>query len=163
MIQLKTILDVADNTGARKASLIGVLKAKGKMWAKVGDIVRVNVKESTPDAVVKKGSMAKGIIVRTKKSIRRSDGTYVRFDSNAVVIIDDAVMIMAGRDKGKTGKVVRVLPKVNKAVIENINIVKKSVKKSDTYPQGGYVELEKPVHLASLMLVDKKTSKPTRF
>jgi large subunit ribosomal protein L14 len=90
MIQLKTILDVADNTGARKASLIGVLKSKGKMWAKVGDIVRVNVKESTPDAVVKKGSMAKGIIVRTKKSIRRQDGTYVRFDSNAVVIIDDA-------------------------------------------------------------------------
>ena len=90
MIQLKTILDVADNTGARKASLISVLKAKGKMWAKVGDIVRVNVKESTPDAVVKKGSMAKGIIVRTKKSIRRQDGTYVRFDSNAVVIIDDA-------------------------------------------------------------------------
>ena len=90
MIQLKTILDVADNTGARKASLISVLKAKGKMWAKVGDIVRVNVKESTPDAVVKKGSMAKGIIVRTKKSIRRLDGTYVRFDSNAVVIIDDA-------------------------------------------------------------------------
>jgi large subunit ribosomal protein L14 len=90
MIQLKTILDVADNTGARKASLIGVLKSKGKLWAKVGDIVRVNVKESTPDAVVKKGSMAKGIIVRTKKSIRRQDGTYVRFDSNAVVIIDDA-------------------------------------------------------------------------
>ena len=90
MIQLKTILDVADNTGARKASLISVLEAKGKMWAKVGDIVRVNVKESTPDAVVKKGSMAKGIIVRTKKSIRRQDGTYVRFDSNAVVIIDDA-------------------------------------------------------------------------
>ncbi len=90
MIQLKTILDVADNTGARKASLIGVLKSKGKLWAKVGDIVKVNVKESTPDAVVKKGSVAKGIIVRTKKSIRRPDGTYVRFDTNAVVIIDDA-------------------------------------------------------------------------
>ncbi len=90
MIQLKTILDVADNTGARKASLIGVLKAKGKSWAEVGDIVRVNVKESTSDAAVKKGTMAKGIIVRTKKPIRRQDGTYVRFDSNAVVIIDDA-------------------------------------------------------------------------
>ena len=90
MIQLKSILDVADNTGARKASLIGVLKSKGKMWAQVGDIVRVNIKESTPDAAVKKGTMAKGIIVRTKNSIRRTDGTYVRFDSNAVVIIDDA-------------------------------------------------------------------------
>ena len=76
---------------------------------------------------------------------------------------DDTVMVMAGKDKGKTGKVVRVLPKVSKAVIENINVVKKSVKKSDTYPQGGYVELEKPVALANLMLVDKKFSKPTRF
>ena len=90
MIQLKTILDVADNTGARKASVIGVLKSKGKSWAKVGDIVRVNIKESAPDASVKKGSMAKGIVVRTKEAIRRADGTYVRFDSNAVVIIDDA-------------------------------------------------------------------------
>jgi large subunit ribosomal protein L24 len=76
---------------------------------------------------------------------------------------DDTVMVMAGKDKGKTGKVVRVMPKVNKALIENINVVKKSVKKSDTYPQGGYVELEKPVALANLMLVDKKSSKPTRF
>ena len=76
---------------------------------------------------------------------------------------DDTVMVMAGKDKGKTGKVVRVLAKVNKAVIENINVVKKSVKKSDTYPQGGYVELEKPVALANLMLVDKKSNQPTRF
>jgi large subunit ribosomal protein L24 len=76
---------------------------------------------------------------------------------------NDTVMIMTGKDKGKTGKVVRVIPKASKAIIENINVVKKSVKKSDTYPQGGYVELEKPVALANLMLVDKKTSKPTRF
>ncbi len=76
---------------------------------------------------------------------------------------DDTVMVMAGKDKGKTGKVVRVITKVNKAVIENINVVKKSVKRSDTYPQGGYVELEKPVALANLMLVDKKSNKPTRF
>ena len=76
---------------------------------------------------------------------------------------DDTVMVMAGKDKGKTGKVVRVLPKVNKAVIENINMVKKSVKKGDTYPQGGYVEIEKPVALANLMLMDKKANKPTRF
>ena len=76
---------------------------------------------------------------------------------------DDTVMVMAGKDKGKTGKVVRVLSKANKAVIENINVVKKSVKKGDTYPQGGYVEIEKPVALANLMLVDKKSNRPTRF
>jgi large subunit ribosomal protein L24 len=76
---------------------------------------------------------------------------------------DDQVIITVGKDKGKTGKVVRVLPKDKKAVIENINVVKKAVKKSDTYPQGGYVELEKPVSLSNLMLVDKKSNKPTRF
>ena len=67
---------------------------------------------------------------------------------------DDQVIVMTGKDKGKTGKVVRVLPKANKAIIENINVVKKAVKKSDTYPQGGYVELEKPVALSNLMLID---------
>ncbi len=89
MIQMKTLLQVADNTGARIASVIGVLNAKGKLSARIGDIVRVNIKESTPDASVKKGQKAKGVIVRTKMPIRRTDGTYVRFDSNAVVLIDD--------------------------------------------------------------------------
>ncbi len=89
MIQLKTILDVADNTGARKASMIGTLNAKGKFHAKVGDLIKVNIKESSPDAAVKKGEMSKAIIVRTKLPIRRHDGTYVRFDTNAVVLIDD--------------------------------------------------------------------------
>ena len=76
---------------------------------------------------------------------------------------DDQVIVMAGKDKGKAGKVVRVIPKINKAVVENINVVKKAVKKSDTYPQGGYVEMEKPVALSNLMLADKKSNKPTRF
>jgi large subunit ribosomal protein L14 len=89
MIFMRTILNVADNTGARKASLIGVLHAKGRRCARIGDIVRVNIKESAPNAAVKKGDKAKGIIVRTKAPIRRPDGTYVRFDTNAIVIIDD--------------------------------------------------------------------------
>ncbi len=76
---------------------------------------------------------------------------------------DDQVVVTAGKYRGKTGKVVRVMPKVNKAVVENLNVVKKAVKKSDTYPQGGYVELEKPIALANLMLIDKKSNKPTRF
>jgi len=89
MIQLKTILDVADNTGARRASFIGVLGKKGSHFAKVGDIVRVNIKESAPEAAVKKGTLAKAVIVRTKNNIHRPDGSYLRFDRNAVVIIDD--------------------------------------------------------------------------
>lgn len=90
MLQLKSVLDVADNTGARKASIISVLKAKGKLWAQIGDIVRVNIKESAPEAAIKKGDKAKGVIIRTKMPIRRPDGTYIRFDTNALVIIDDA-------------------------------------------------------------------------
>ena len=86
---MKSLLDVADNSGARKASLIGVLNSKGRRWAQVGDIVRVNIKESAPDAAIKKGEKAKAVIVRTKFPIVRSDGTTVRFDSNALVIIDD--------------------------------------------------------------------------
>lgn len=89
MLYLKTLLDVADNTGARKASLIGVLHAKGRLCARIGDLVSVNIKESAPDAAVKKGEKAKGIIVRTRAPIRRPDGTYVRFDTNAVVIVDE--------------------------------------------------------------------------
>jgi len=87
---MKTILDVADNSGARKASMIGVLSAKGRRFAKVGDVIKVNIKESAPDAAIKKGDKGVGVIVRTKTPIRRSDGTYVRFDSNAIVLIDDA-------------------------------------------------------------------------
>jgi len=90
MLTMKSVLDVADNSGARKASLIGVLNSKGRRWAQIGDIVRVNIKESAPDAAIKKGEKAKGVVVRTKFPIRRSDGTWVRFDSNALVIIDDA-------------------------------------------------------------------------
>ena len=90
MIILRTILDVADNTGARKASFIGVLNAKGKHMARVGDVIKVNIKESAPEAAIKKGDMARAVIVRTKFPIRRSDGTYVRFDTNAVVLIDEA-------------------------------------------------------------------------
>lgn len=88
MIQLKTILDVADNTGAKRASCIGVLGKKNCSHAEVGDIVVVNIKESSPEAAIKKGEVAKGVIVRSKKPIRRADGSLLRFDRNAIVFID---------------------------------------------------------------------------
>jgi len=87
MIQLRSILDVADNTGARKVSMIRRLGQK-KRTAAVGDVIVVNVRESNTDASVKKGEVARAVVVRTKAPIRRSDGSYLRFDSNAVVIID---------------------------------------------------------------------------
>ena len=89
MIQLRSILDVADNTGARRASLICVLKKMGSFNAEIGDVIRVNIKESIPGATVKKGEMALAVVVRTKHAIRRADGSILRFDRNAIVIIDD--------------------------------------------------------------------------
>jgi large subunit ribosomal protein L14 len=87
MIQLRSVLEVADNTGARKVSMIRRL-GQMKKTAGVGDVIVVNVKESNTEATVKKGEVARAVVVRTKAPIRRADGSYLRFDSNAVVIID---------------------------------------------------------------------------
>jgi large subunit ribosomal protein L14 len=89
MIQLRSILDVADNTGAKRVAMIGVLGKKNCMIAVVGDIINVNVKESSPGATVKKGEVGRAVIVRTKQPLRRSDGSVLRFDRNAIVFIDD--------------------------------------------------------------------------
>jgi large subunit ribosomal protein L14 len=88
MITMRSILDVADNTGAKKASMIGVIGRSGTKFAEVGDIITCNIKESTPTGEVKKGEVVKGVIVRTSFPIFREDGTVLRFDHNAVVIID---------------------------------------------------------------------------
>lgn len=89
MLQLKSILEVTDNSGAKRASFIGVLACHGKAIGSIGDIVRVSIKEAIPNAAIKKGEMSKAVIVRTRAPIRRSDGSYLRFDGNAVVLIDD--------------------------------------------------------------------------
>lgn len=88
MIQMQTKLVVADNTGAKEVMMIRRLGQLSR-WAQVGDTIVVAVKSSTPDASVKKGTVAKAVIVRTKAPIRRNDGSYLRFDTNAVVILDN--------------------------------------------------------------------------
>ena len=88
MIQMRTILDVADNTGAKCASCIGVIGRSGKRYADIGDIISCNIKESTPDAVVKKGEVVRAVVVRTRSPIARFDGSFLKFDCNACVIID---------------------------------------------------------------------------
>jgi len=88
MIQLRSILDVADNTGAKRAAMIAVSGKKNCFHADIGDVISVNVKESAPDATVKKGEVAKAVIVRTKHAIKRQDGSVLRFDRNAIVFID---------------------------------------------------------------------------
>ena len=91
MIQLRSILQVADNTGAKRASMIGVIGRKGAPIAHIGDVINVNIKESSPDATVKKGEVARAVVVRTRQAIRRPDGTSLRFESNAIVFIDTAL------------------------------------------------------------------------
>ncbi|MEW6075134.1 MAG: 50S ribosomal protein L14 [Candidatus Omnitrophota bacterium] len=107
MIQLRTILDVADNTGAKRASFISVAGKKNCMHAEIGDVITVNVKESSPEAVVKKGEVAKAVIVRTKQPIRRIDGTLLRFDRNAIVIIDAQLNPKGTRVFGPVAKELR--------------------------------------------------------
>ena len=88
MISMRTQLAVADNTGVKRVSCIGVLRRSGQRKAAIGDVVTCNVREADPDAMVKKGELVQGVVVRTTAPIRRADGTWLRFDSNAVVLID---------------------------------------------------------------------------
>ncbi|MGV3773568.1 MAG: 50S ribosomal protein L14 [Verrucomicrobiales bacterium] len=87
MLQIRSILDVADNTGAKRAATIGVI-GKNQRYAGIGDVIKAHIKEAAPDGTVKKGDVVNAVVVRTKKAIRRDDGSYLRFDSNAIVIID---------------------------------------------------------------------------
>ena len=89
MIQMRTTLDVADNSGARRVQCIKVLGGSKRKYASIGDIIVVSVKEAIPNGKVKKGDVAKAVIVRTVKEQRRRDGTYIRFDRNAAVLIND--------------------------------------------------------------------------
>jgi len=88
MLQVRSSLDVADNTGAKIAWTIGVL-GRNQRYARVGDVIKVHIKEAAPDGTVKKGDVCTAVVVRTKQTIRRADGSYLRFDRNAVVIIND--------------------------------------------------------------------------
>lgn len=87
MLQVRSHLEVADNTGAKLAWAIGVL-GRNQRYARVGDVIKVHIKAAAPDGQVKKGDVCNAVVVRTRRPIRRSDGSYLRFDSNAVVLID---------------------------------------------------------------------------
>ncbi|GLQ35102.1 50S ribosomal protein L14 [Amylibacter marinus] len=90
MIQMQTNLDVADNSGARRVQCIKVLGGSKRKYASVGDIIVVSVKEAIPQGRVKKGDVRKAVVVRTAKEVRREDGTAIRFDGNAAVILNNA-------------------------------------------------------------------------
>ena len=88
MIQMQSRLDVADNSGARKISTITVLGGSTGQYARIGDVITASVKEALPDGTVKKGQVVRAVIVRTKREVRRRDGSYIRFDRNAAVLVN---------------------------------------------------------------------------
>ena len=107
MIQAESRLTVADNSGAREALCIRVLGGTGKRYATVGDIIVVAVKSALPSGEVKKGAVSKAVIVRTKKEIRRADGSYIRFDDNACVLLNNAGEIRGSRIFGPVARELR--------------------------------------------------------
>ena len=88
MVQTTTTLDVADNSGAKKIMCIRVLGGTRRKYASLGDVIIVSIKEAIPNAKVKKGEVARAVIVRTKKEVSRPDGSYIRFDANSAVLVD---------------------------------------------------------------------------
>ena len=107
MIQQESMVRIADNSGARRALVIRVLGGSKRRYARIGDIVVVAVKDALPDGTVKRGDVAKAVVVRTTKEVRRKDGSYIRFDENAAVIINDNNEPRATRIFGPVGRELR--------------------------------------------------------
>ena len=195
MIQVESTLQVADNSGAKKVACIKVLGGSHRRYATVGDIIMVAVKEAIPHSKVEKGDVMQAVIVRTAKEVRRVDGSYIKFDSNAAVLLskqgepvgtrifgpvargsvgvivmkkfrirkDDKVMVIAGKDQGKIGKVLKVLHKHDSVVVEKVNVAKRHVKPNPYRREpGGIVDKEMPIHVSNLMVVCPACAAPTR-
>ena len=107
MIQAESRLVVADNSGAREALCIRVLGGTRRRYASVGDVIVVSVKSVIPSSDIKKGAVSKALIVRTKKEIRRADGSYIRFDDNACVLLNNAGELRGSRIFGPVGRELR--------------------------------------------------------
>ena len=190
MIQQETYLKVADNTGAKEIKTIRVLGGSSRKFGNIGDVIVASVRKAQPGGTVKKGEVVKAVIVRSAKGVRRADGSYVRFDENAAVLIkddknprgtrifgpvarelrdkdyiirkDDTVIVLSGKDKGKQGKVLEVMPKEGKVVVEKINVVSRHTKPRKQGEQGGIIKKEAPIYACKVQRVCPKCNKPTR-
>ena len=161
MVQQETRLKVADNTGAKELLCIRVLGGSTRRYANIGDVIVASVKDATPGGVVKKGDVVKAVVVRTVRGARRKDGSYIKFDENAAVIIKDDKTPRGTRIFGpvarelrdKQGKVLSVDVKKNKVLVQGCNMVTKHTKQSPANPQGGIVNQEAPIDISNVMLV----------
>ncbi len=107
MIQMQTNLEVADNSGAKKVQCIKVVGSTHRRYASVGDLIMVSVKEAIPEGKVKKGDVLKAVVVRTSKAVRRSDGSYIRFDDNAAVLLNNQLEPIGTRIFGPVARELR--------------------------------------------------------
>jgi len=107
MIQMQTMLDVADNSGARRLMCVKVLGGSKRRYANIGDVIKVSVKEAIPRGKVKKGEMYNAVVVRTRKGVRRPDGSLIRFDGNAAVLLDNQLQPIGTRIFGPVTRELR--------------------------------------------------------
>lgn len=107
MIQPRTMLEVADNTGAKRIMCIRVLGGSNRQYASIGDVIIASVKEAEPHSNVKKGEVVRAVVVRTRRAVRRPDGTYVRFDDNAAVLVTNQDVPRGTRVFGPVGRELR--------------------------------------------------------
>lgn len=107
MIQMQTILDAADNSGARRLMCVKVLGGSKRRYANIGDVIKVSVKEAIPRGKVKKGEMYNAVVVRTRKGVRRQDGSLIRFDTNAVVLLNNQLQPIGTRIFGPVTRELR--------------------------------------------------------
>jgi len=107
MIQMQTMLDAADNSGARRLMCVKVLGGSKRRYANVGDVIKVSVKEAIPRGKVKKGEMYNAVVVRTRKGVRRPDGSLIRFDGNAAVLLDNQLQPIGTRIFGPVTRELR--------------------------------------------------------
>jgi large subunit ribosomal protein L24 len=201
MIQMQSILDVADNTGARSVMCIKVLGGSKRRYAGIGDVIKVSVKDAAPRGRVKKGEIYDAVVVRTAKGVRRNDGSLVKFDSKAgadrhphfrtgdarvedravhedrlaragsavedeeymrKIRKGDDVIVLAGRDKGKRGTVLKIVD-AEHVMVEGANKVKKHLRPNPMKGiTGGIIEKEMPLHVSNIGLFNPATKKADR-
>ncbi|WP_278911205.1 50S ribosomal protein L14 [Enterocloster bolteae] len=158
MVQQETRLKVADNTGAKELLCIRVLGGSTRRYANIGDIIVASVKDATPGGVVKKGDVVKAVVVRTVKGARRKDGSYIRFDENAAVIIKDDKTPRGTRIFGPVARELRdkqfmKIVSLAPVLVQGCNMVTKHTKQAPGNPQGGIVNQEAPIDISNVMLV----------
>jgi large subunit ribosomal protein L14 len=171
VIQQESRLKVADNSGAREVLCIKVLGGTRRRYAGIGDVFVATVKDAVPGAAVKKGEVVKCVVVRTKKERRRPDGSYIRFDENAAVLINDQMQPRGTRIFGpvgrelrdrKEGEITRVIPERSRVIVDGVNVAKKHQKPTSATTQGGIIDKDMPIHISNLALLCPSCNKATR-